>query len=76
MMGAMDGQSGNRRIAVALLALVGLGVALHVHAVRVHGVRPERKVEPKAGVLHRGAKGQEDRRGTQSGRILRHIQEH
>jgi hypothetical protein len=72
----MESSSGNRRIVLALLALVGTAVALHLHAVRVHGVRPERRETPKARAIHRGANAQGDRHGTQSGRILRHIQEH
>lgn len=72
----MESSSGNRRIVLALLALVGTGVTLHLHAVRVHGVRPERREAVKARALHRAANGQGDRHSTQSGRILRHIQEH
>ena len=52
----MDPYSGNRRIVLALLALIGVGVALHVHAVRVHGERPERHPEPKAAAIKRAAK--------------------
>jgi len=72
----MESSSGNRRIVLALLALVGTGVVLHLHALRVHGVRPERRETQKARAIHRGANAQGDRHGTQSGRILRHIQEH
>ena len=72
----MDPYSGNRRIVLALLALIGVGVALHVHAVRVQGERPERHPEPKAAAIKRAAKDAGDRHGTQSGRILRHIQDH
>jgi len=72
----MESSSGNRRSVLALLARVGTGVALHLHAVRVHGVRPERREAPKSRAIHRASNGQEDRHGTQSGRILRHIQEH
>jgi hypothetical protein len=71
----MGSSSGNRRIALALLALVGSVVAVHVHAVRVHGIQPSRRPGVSAGSTHAGAKHQEEkdaRHGTQSKRI-RHL---
>jgi hypothetical protein len=70
----MGASSGNRRIALALLALVGSVVALHVHAVRVHGVQPTRQVRGSAGASHAGAKhhdGEGPKHGTQTKRISR-----
>jgi hypothetical protein len=70
----MGASSGNRRIALALLALVGSVVALHVHAVRVDGIQPTRRPGVSAGSTHAGAKHQEGegaKHGTQSKRISR-----
>jgi hypothetical protein len=73
----MGASSGNRRIALALLALVGSVVALHVHAVRVHGIQPTRRQGGSVGSSHSGSKHQEGegaKHGTQSKRISRLIQ--
>ena len=70
----MGASSGNRRIALALLALVGSVVALHVHAVRVHGIQPTRRVGGSSASTHAGQKHQEGegaKHGTQSKRISR-----
>jgi hypothetical protein len=70
----MGASSGNRRIALALLVLVGSVVALHVHAVRVHGIQPTRQARGPAGSSHAGAKhpdGQGPKHGTQTKRISR-----
>ena len=75
--GLMGASSGNRRIALALLALVGAVVAVHVHAVRVHGIQPARHPGGSAGSTHAGPKHQEGegaKHGTQSKRISRLIQ--
>jgi hypothetical protein len=73
----MGASSGNRRIALALLSLVGSVVALHVHAVRVHGIQPTRQARGSGGSTHVGPKHQEEqgaKHGTQSKRISRVIQ--
>jgi hypothetical protein len=70
----MGASSGNRRIALALVALVGSVVALHVHAVRVHGVQPTRQARGSAGSTHEGQKHQEGegvKHSTQTKRISR-----
>jgi len=75
--GVMGASSGNRRIALALLALVGSVVALHVHAVRVHGIQPARQARGPAGSSKAGPKhpdGEGAKHGTQSKRISRLIQ--
>ena len=72
--GVMGASSGNRRIALALVALVGSVVALHVHAVRVHGVQPTRQARSSAGSTHAGPKhleGEGAKHGTQTKRISR-----
>ena len=70
----MGASSGNRRIALALLALVGSVVALHVHAVRVHGVQPTRPtggpVRSTPSGLRRQA-GLDANQGTQNSRLNR-----
>jgi hypothetical protein len=70
----MGASSGNRRIALALLALVGSVVALHVHAVRVHGIQPARQARGPASSSPAGTKnhdGEGPRHGTQTKRISR-----
>ena len=63
----MGASSGNRRIALALLALVGSVVALHVHEVRVHGIQPTRRLGGSSASTHAGQKHQEG-----GGRKARH----
>ena len=73
----MGSSSGNGRIALALLALVGSVVALHVHAVRVQGIQPARQAGGPAGSSQAGLKHQDGegaKHGTQSKRISRLIQ--
>jgi len=70
----MGASSGNRRIALALLVLVGSVVAVHVHAVRVHGIQPTRRAGGSAASNHAGLKHQDGegaKHGTQSKRISR-----
>ena len=65
---------GNRRIALALVALVGSVVALHVHAVRVQGIQPTRTTGVPASSTPSGLKrqaGQDANQGTQNRRINR-----
>ena len=72
--GVMGASSGNRRIALALLALVASVVALHVHSVRVHGIQPARQARGPTRSSHAGAKdhdGQGPKHGTQTKRISR-----
>ena len=74
----MGASTGNRRIALALLALVGSVVALHVHAVRVHGIQPARSLGRPSGSTLLGANhrdGNGAKHGTQSKRISRLIQQ-
>ena len=70
----MGASSGNRRIALALLALVGSVVALHVHAVRVHGVQPTRPTGGPVRSTPSGLKrqaGLDANQGTQNSRLNR-----
>jgi hypothetical protein len=73
----MGASSGNCRIALALVALVGSVVAVHVHAVRVQGIQPTRQVRGAGGSNHVGPihqEGQRPKPSTQSKRISRLIQ--
>jgi hypothetical protein len=70
----MGASFGNRRIALALVALVGSVVALHVHAVRVHGIQPTRTTGGPARSTPSGLKrqaGQDANQGTQNSRLNR-----
>jgi hypothetical protein len=70
----MGASSGNRRIALALVALVGSVVALHVHAVRVHGIQPTRTTGGPARSTQSGSTrhaGQDANQGTQNSRLNR-----
>jgi hypothetical protein len=72
--GVMGASSGNRRIALALVALVGSVVALHVHAVRVHGIQPTRTTGGLARSTQSGSTlqpGEGPKSGTQTKRISR-----
>lgn len=73
----MDATSSNRRISLALVALIASAIALHVHAIKVQGQRPAPQ-EAKGRALQRPGKKSHSERdaksGTQSKRILRHIQ--
>ena len=72
--GVMGASFGNRRIALALVALVGSVVALHVHAVRVHGIQPTRTTGGPARSTPSGLKrqaGQDANQGTQNSRLNR-----
>jgi hypothetical protein len=70
----MGATSGNRRIALALVALVGSVVALHVHAVRVQGVQPTRTTGGPATSTPSGSTrqaGLDANQGTQNSRFNR-----
>ena len=70
----MGASSGNRLIALALVALVGSVVALHVHAVRVQGVQPTRTTGGPARSTPSGLKrqaGLDANQGTQNSRLNR-----
>lgn len=76
--GVMGASSGNRRIALALLALVGGVVAVHVHSVQVHGIKPTPRPGLSARATPVGAKHQDGkgaRHGTQSRRIRNLIEQ-
>ena len=38
----MESPSGNHKIAIVIIALIGGVVALHVHSLRTYGVHPQR----------------------------------
>ncbi|MCP9809690.1 hypothetical protein KBY58_09625 [Cyanobium sp. HWJ4-Hawea] len=65
----MHKPNGNLRIALALVALLAAAVSLHVQALRVHGVRPQRELPSTR--LKPSLNSNDKKGGTQGVRIFR-----